>query len=129
MTRIRRRIPVYQHVAQPMTSEDYMAPTLADIQALARSRTETAVHVLSSIMVRETANAFARVAAAKELLDRGWGKPAQPLANSQGPLELLTRIERVIVHPDNPSPAANRIETSGTAEMPHLDTSGEEKLR
>jgi len=55
MTRIRRRIPVYRHVAQPMTDDDYLSPTLADIQALARSRTETAIHVLSSIMVRETA--------------------------------------------------------------------------
>lgn len=69
MTRIRRRAPVYQHVAQPITNEDYMAPTLADIQALARSRTETAIHVLSSIMIRETANPFARVAAAKELIN------------------------------------------------------------
>lgn len=79
-------------------------------------------------MVRETANTFARVAAAKELLDRGWGKPAQPLANSQGPLELLTRIERVIVHPDNPSAAANPIERSDKAEMPHLSSPRGEKL-
>jgi hypothetical protein len=126
MTRIRRRIPVYQHVAQPITNEDFMAPTLADIQALARSRTETAIHVLSAIMVRETANAFARVAAAKELLDRGWGKPAQPLANDQGPLQLLTRIERVIVHPDNPPPSANRIERS---ELSQLTSSSREELR
>jgi hypothetical protein len=63
---------LYQPVAQQITSEDFMAPTLADIQELARSKTESAINVLSVIMLRETANAFARVAAAKALLDRGW---------------------------------------------------------
>lgn len=126
MTRIRRRLPVYQHVAQPMTREDYLSPTLADIEALARSRTETAIHVLSAIMIRETANPFARVAAAKELLDRGWGRPVQPLATNHGPLELLTRIERVIVHPDNPSAAVHQVERSASAEVPRPDSTRKE---
>ncbi|MGX4803190.1 hypothetical protein [Bradyrhizobium guangdongense] len=101
---------------------------MADIQALARSRTEPAIHVLPSTMVRQTANTFARLAAAKRLLDRGWGKPAQPLANSEGPLELLTRIESVIVHRDNPSVSANPVERTDKAEMPHDGSPGEEKL-
>jgi hypothetical protein len=64
-------------------------------------------------MLRETANAFARVAAANAILDRGWGRPVQPLATDQGPIELLTRIERVIVHPDNPSQVVNQVERAG----------------
>ncbi|UPK38483.1 hypothetical protein IVB18_15295 [Bradyrhizobium sp. 186] len=43
------------------------------------------------------------MAAANAILDRGWGKPVQPLATDKAPRELLHRIERVIVHPDDPS--------------------------
>jgi hypothetical protein len=44
----------------------------------------------------------ARVSAANSILDRGWGKAAQPIENGEdGPLELLHRIERVIVRPKN----------------------------
>jgi hypothetical protein len=42
----------------------------------------------------------ARVAAANALLDRGWGKPTQAIGNDENALELIHRIERVIVHPD-----------------------------
>jgi hypothetical protein len=43
----------------------------------------------------------ARVSAANAILDRGWGKPPQALQNGDdGALELIHRIERVIVHPD-----------------------------
>ena len=40
----------------------------------------------------------ARVAAATALLDRGWGKPTQPIAGDDeaGPMRVA-RIERVIV--------------------------------
>lgn len=113
MTRLKRRIQMYQPVAQEVVSEGGRAPTLADIRDLARSRTESAINVLSAIMLRDTSNAFARVAAANALLDRGWGRPVQPLATDHGPLELLTRIERVIVHPEHPSPIANQIEEAG----------------
>ena len=44
----------------------------------------------------------ARVAAANAILDRGWGKAAQAIENGDGgALELIHRIERVIVHPEN----------------------------
>jgi hypothetical protein len=47
----------------------------------------------------------ARVAAANAILDRGWGKATQAIANSEdGALELIQRIERVIVHPENVHP-------------------------
>ncbi|BAM88391.1 hypothetical protein S58_23850 [Bradyrhizobium oligotrophicum S58] len=41
------------------------------------------------------------MSAANAILDRGWGKPPQALENGEdGALELIHRIERVIVHPD-----------------------------
>ncbi|WP_206733561.1 hypothetical protein [Bradyrhizobium guangzhouense] len=83
--------------------------------------------MLSAIMIRETANPFARVAAAKELLDRGWGRPAQPFATNHGPLELLTRIERVIVHPDHPSAAVHQVERSASAEVSRSESTHKEK--
>ncbi len=44
----------------------------------------------------------ARIAAANAILDRGWGKATQAIENGDdGALELIHRIERVIVHPEN----------------------------
>ncbi len=99
MTRFRRRTQLGLPVTQHVPSENLKIPTLPDIQSIARDRTEAALNVLSAIMNRETANAFARVAAAKELLERGWGRPVQPLATDAGPIEFVHKIERVIVHP------------------------------
>ena len=45
------------------------------------------------------------MAAANAILDRGWGKATQAIANGEdGALELIQRIERVIVHPENVHP-------------------------
>ena len=101
--RIRRPFPRTERAA----GDGYKAPTLADIQTLARARTEAAVTVLAAIMYRETANAFARVAAAKELLYWGWGRPVLPTTD-EGPGEVLQRIERVIVNPDRSSEIADQ---------------------
>ena len=41
------------------------------------------------------------MSAANAILDRGWGKAPQALQNGEdGALELIHRIERVIVHPE-----------------------------
>jgi hypothetical protein len=54
-------------------------------------------------MRSKDATAAAKVSAANAILDRGWGKATQPVGNSDGgALELIHRIERVIVHPENP---------------------------
>ena len=43
-----------------------------------------------------------RVSAATAILDRGWGKPLQALGKDDDRgLELIHRIERVIVDPEN----------------------------
>ena len=52
---------------------------LEHIKTLARSHTETAVKTLVSI-AEDGKQESARVAAATALLDRGWGKPTQPIA-------------------------------------------------
>jgi hypothetical protein len=75
-----------------------MAKALTEIRSLARSHTRSAIGTLAHIMRRKDAPPAARVAAAKELLDRGWGKPVQAFANGEeGALQLIHRIERVIV--------------------------------
>jgi hypothetical protein len=76
-----------------------------EIKSLARSHTRTAINVLVGIMRSKDATAAARVSAANAILDRGWGKAAQSLQNGDdGALELIHRIERVIVSPENVNP-------------------------
>jgi hypothetical protein len=76
--------------------------TITEIRSLARSHTRTAVNILVGIMRSKNATAAARVSAANAILDRGWGKAAQSLENGEdGALELIHRIERIIVHPEN----------------------------
>ena len=80
-----------------------MAKTVTEIRSLARSYTRTALRVLVGVMRSKDATAAAKVSAANAILDRGWGKVVQPVGNSDdGALELVHRIERVIVHPENP---------------------------
>lgn len=51
----------------------------ARLRDAAREHTEAAISVLVSIMSNEDAAAAARVAAASAVLDRGYGKPTQPI--------------------------------------------------
>ena len=53
-----------------------MAKTPIEIKSLARAHTEEAVRTLVGIMRNGTTEP-AKVAAAKEVLDRGWGKSVQ----------------------------------------------------
>jgi len=78
-----------------------MAKALTEIRSIARSHTRTAINVLVGIMRSKDATAAARVSAANAILDRGWGKSAQPHeSGKEGALEVVHRIERLIVHPD-----------------------------
>ncbi|WP_213769989.1 hypothetical protein [Bradyrhizobium sp. dw_78] len=79
-----------------------MSKTLTEIRSLARSHTSTAINVLVAIMRSKDATAAARVSAANAILDRGWGKSTQVLEGTEnGALELIHRIERVIVDPED----------------------------
>ena len=80
-----------------------MAKSLTEIRSLARSHTRTAINILVGIMRSKDATPAARVSAANAILDRGWGKPPQAIQNGDdGALELIHRIERIIVDPENP---------------------------
>jgi hypothetical protein len=79
-----------------------MSKTLTEIRSLARSHTRTAINALVGVMKAKDATHAARVSAANAILDRGWGKAPQALETGEdGALELIHRIERVIVHPED----------------------------
>ncbi|MET4485949.1 hypothetical protein [Bradyrhizobium sp. LA7.1] len=87
-------------VRPPARRKTSSARTLTEIRSLARSHTRTALRVLVGIMRSDDATPAARVSAANAILDRGWGKAAQPIENGEdGVLELIHRIERIIVYP------------------------------
>lgn len=69
----------------------------SDIKALAQAYTPRGIQVLADLMEHAESEA-ARVAAVKELLDRGHGKSAQPLVgdNSADPIRFVvaTGIDR-----------------------------------
>ena len=60
---------------------------LGDVQELARQRSPEAINTLAAIMDDPKAPPAARVAAANSLLDRGYGKPTQPIS------QTLTKID------------------------------------
>ena len=55
---------------------------LGDVQELARQRSPEAINTLVTIMQNEKAPPAARVVAANSLLDRGYGKPTQPISQT-----------------------------------------------
>lgn len=98
---------------QPTARKTSRARTLTEIRSLARSHTRTALRVLVGIMRSDDATPAARLSAANAILDRGWGKAAQPLQDGEdGAPESIHRVERVIVRPDNAvdgDPAASNV--------------------
>lgn len=76
-----------------------MAKATIDIRSLARNHTESAINTLAGIASNGKQES-ARVAAAEALLNRGWGKPTQPISgDDENPLRIISRIETVIVDP------------------------------
>nr|WP_249797765.1 hypothetical protein [Bradyrhizobium sp. 199] len=74
---------------------------MTEIRSLARSHTRTALKVLVGIMRSDDATPAARLSAANAILDRGWGKAAQPLESGEEVVETIHRVERVIVRPED----------------------------
>jgi hypothetical protein len=93
--------PDLRELEAPGDFQSAMAKAVTEIRSLARSHTRTALNVLVAVMRNTKATPPARVAAANAILDRGWGKPTQSLGNDENALELIHRIERVIVQPDH----------------------------
>ena len=80
-----------------------MAKSLTEIRSLARAHTATAINVLAGIMQEAEAPHAARVSAATALLDRGWGKPTQPISGDDDtPLKIVHRIELVAASVNRP---------------------------
>lgn len=72
-----------------------------DLRSLARSQTVSAINTLGSIMRSVDCPPAARVSAAQVLLDRGWGKPTQPVGGDEdNPLKMISEIRHLFVEPD-----------------------------
>ena len=99
-------------LAKAVTAKSKVA---AQIKVLARRHTRAAIKVLATIMNQADGPATARVSAAQALLDRGWGKAAQPIAGEEGGFFVIARIERVIVDPGN-----EKKHSSGEDERTHI---------
>lgn len=67
----------------------------------AREHTDAALGVLVAALDDE--NTKNRITAAQAILDRGYGKPTQPIAGDDeaAPINVLAKIERVIVNAQN----------------------------
>lgn len=68
---------------------------IGHVRELARAHTEDALNTLVTIAEDVTAPQSARVSAATALLDRGWGKPSQPVDGDGegGPIGLSVAVK------------------------------------
>ena len=74
-----------------------MPKNLGHIASLARSYTRTAIKTLAGIMMEPNSPPMARIAAAKVLLDRGWGKCSETHnINLDGETSLLKVVNEIV---------------------------------
>jgi phage gp46-like protein len=73
----------------------------ADVKAAAQQYTSEAVEALAAIM-RDSDSDAAKVAAIREILDRGHGKPKQSMEVDANVQAAITEIRRTIVDPRHP---------------------------
>ena len=78
--------------------ERKMPKNRGHIATLARSYTRTAIKTLAGIMMEPNCPPMARVAAAKVLLDRGWGKPKEMHHSEVDDNRTLLKVVNEIVH-------------------------------
>jgi hypothetical protein len=67
------------------------------VRELAQKQTDQAIQTLVKIMGDDTAPPASRVSAAQAILDRGWGKPSQPMEGVDGNALFPTQVEVVLV--------------------------------
>ena len=72
-----------------------MAKAVLEIRSLARVHSRFAIRVLKEVAQSKEAPAASRVAAATELLNRGWGKPQQDHTLA-GDGEILVTIRHLV---------------------------------
>src|SRR5262245_49419286 len=70
-------VPVHSYHEDEKTRRKTLR-TVNYVSSLARNHTEGAIRVLAGIMNEEQCPPLARIAAAKALLERGWGPPTVP---------------------------------------------------
>ena len=70
---------------------------LGDVQELARQKSPEGINTLSNVMNDEKAPPAARVAAANALLDRGYGKPTQPISQTLAKVDPSTISDEELV--------------------------------
>lgn len=68
-----------------------MTKAPADLRSLARSHTDMAMRTLSAIAKSKGCPPAARTQAAIAILDRGWGRPEQPVGGTDKAIEVLVR--------------------------------------
>jgi hypothetical protein len=85
----------------PATKARSRTRTPTEIRALARGHTKAALKVLVGLMRNDEATPAVRLSAANAILDRGWGKSAQPIESGEGGVETVHRVERIIVRPED----------------------------
>jgi hypothetical protein len=78
--------------------EGKMPKNRGHIASLARSYTDTAIKTLAGIMMERTSPPMARIAAAKVLLDRGWGKCSETHHIDVNGETSLLKVVNEIVH-------------------------------
>jgi hypothetical protein len=62
------------------------------MRSLARAYTDSSISVLGGYVNGEQTEPAIRISAARELLDRGWGKPNQPVEGKlDGRVEVILR--------------------------------------
>lgn len=62
---------------------------------MARAYTSTVLNTLGGIASNSESDA-ARVSACAQLLDRGWGKPAQPVTGKDGTEDIRVTIRTIV---------------------------------
>jgi hypothetical protein len=67
----------------------------ADIRSLARGYTDVVIRILGGI-AKDGTNESARVTACQVLLDRGWGKPGQPVTGTDGEGDIRVTIRNIV---------------------------------
>ena len=66
--------------------------TVAEVRALAREKTGAMIEVLGRVALNPKAPFAARVAAASQILDRGWGRPHQSMDINHGAKDGLVNF-------------------------------------
>jgi len=72
-------------------------PAPFSLQKLAKDHTEQAFNVIFAIMNNPEAEFSTRLEAAKQILDRGWGKPAQQIKQEMVKIELKDVEARLLL--------------------------------